>query len=125
MTIISQTCKIYIVTSTAAERSNRVKILKHTTLDRILIYNHSPNTTLPYLYRLRKHTKSITDTIAVAPSANTTADHMPSMPQISGSNITAPPLNSNARRKDINADAPPLHTAVKNPEHQILIPQKI
>ena len=80
---------------------------------------------LPYLYRLRKHINKIIDTIAVKPSAMITADHIPSSWNMRGKSNTAPPLNINERKNDTNADTPPLQSAVKNPEHQILNPQKM
>jgi len=73
---------------------------------------------------LRCVENNIADIIAVNNSAIITADQIPSSPNISGNNNTAPPKNISDRISDIKADNNPLQTAVKNAEHHMLIPQK-
>ena len=59
-----------------------------------------------------------------AHSAKIIADHIPSIPNNKGINITADVSNISVREKDMQADIMPLFKAVKNAEAQIFIPAK-
>lgn len=58
------------------------------------------------------------------PSATTTEDHIPSMPNNKGNNMTAPHSNTNVREKEIPAETSPLFKAVKKAEAYTLNPAK-
>ena len=57
-------------------------------------------------------------------SATTVAHHMPFIPNIMGSTITAVHLNRNVRRKEMVAETPPSLSAVKKDDAKILNPEK-